>query len=569
MRFRYSALLASLALSGYAHANTPNQIHVNQLGFLPSQHKAAVVPTGVAKRFSLIDKLSGKLVYENSLSASASWKEAGETVQLADFSEFRYPGNYQLVVGNLTTDVAIRSGVYDEALAGAIKYYYFNRSGAALEERHAGQWARAAGHPDTVIYVDESAATEERPFGTVISSSKGWYDAGDYGKYIVNSAITTHTLLRTLQNHPDFFAKQSLNIPESGNALPDLLDEIFWNLDWMATMQDSDGGFYHKLTPENFEGLNMPHLEYKPRFVLQKSLAATLDAAGTFARAAQVVSRYEKQLPGLAKRYRTIAENAWQWAKHHPDQAYKQPSDFRTGIYANPKDNYEDEWLFAGAELFSLTNDKQYLANFNIPKKLRVPEWSDLETIALITLVNTAEAPSDLKKAAINKLTQLADSFVQDGKASGYQVAMRGKDFRWGSNGVAANKALTLLDINKISPKNDYVIMAEGLLDYIFGRNPMGTSYLTGFGTHSTQAPHHRISEADGVEAPVPGMLAGGPHIGYQDKAECERYKHPYDTKYPAKSYQDHWCSYATNEVAINWNAGLVYALAEIRALYQ
>ena len=569
MGFRSTALLAGLIVSGLAHANTSSNIHVNQLGFLPSQHKAAVVPTGTDGLFSLVDKNSGKTVYQAELSKAEKWAEAGETVHLADFSELRYPGEYQLVSGSYSANISIKAGTYDDALAGAIKYYYFNRSGASLEERHAGPWARPAGPPDTIVYVDESAATAERPFGTVISSPKGWYDAGDYGKYIVNSVITTHTLLRTLENHPDYFAKLSLNIPESNNQLPDLLDEIFWNLDWMATMQDSDGGFYHKLTPQNFEDLNMPHLEYKPRFVVQKSVAATLGAAGTFARASRVVANYKDQLPGLSAAYQRIAQSAWQWALKHPDLAYQQPSDFKTGIYANRKDNFEDEWSFASAELFALTGDKQYLKAFKIPKKPRAPEWADLETIALITLANTENAPKKLRSKVTDKLIELADSFVADGKASGYAVAMRGKDFRWGSNGLAGNKALTLLDINKIAPNSEYVKTAEGLLDYIVGRNPMGISYITGFGERSTKAPHHRASEADTVEAPVPGMLAGGPHVGYQDKAECINYEQPYDNTYPAKSYKDHWCSYATNEVAINWNAGLVYVLAEIRALYQ
>lgn len=564
MRFRYSALLAGLICSGSALANTPSQIHVNQLGFLPDQHKSAVVPAGAATSFQLIDKHSGKVVHEGELTAPKEWREAGEIVRMAQFSQLKKPGDYQLVSGKYETDITIKDNVYDAVLAASIKYYYFNRAGAALEARHAGPWARPAGHPDTIVYVDASAATKERPVGTVIAAPKGWYDAGDYGKYIVNSVITTHTLLRALANHPQYFAKQSLNIPESNNNLPDLLDEILWNLDWMVSMQDSDGGFYHKLTPQNFEDINLPHLEYKPRFVVQKSVAATLGAAGTFARASQVVARYKEQLPGLSEKYQRIAENAWQWALKHPDLAYQQPKDFKTGIYANPKDTFEDEWAFAAAELFALTGDQNYLKAFKIPKKLRVPEWADLETLALITLANTKHAPKQLKTSALNKLTEQADSFVADAKASGYGVSMQGKDFRWGSNGIAANKALTLIDVNKLAPKPAYIETAEGLLDYILGRNPMSISYITGFGSFATTAPHHRASEADGIKPPVPGMLAGGPHVGYQDKAECERYNQPYDNSYPAKSYKDHWCSYATNEVAINWNAGLVYVLTEI-----
>ncbi|HCD52991.1 MAG TPA: cellulase, partial [Balneolaceae bacterium] len=125
------------------------------------------------------------------------------------------------------------------------------------------------------VMVHAAAATGSRPEGTIISSPKGWYDAGDYNKYVVNSGISTYTLLFAYEQFPEFFKNQDLNIPESKNDLPDILDEALWNLEWLLTMQDEDGGVYHKLTTANFEGMVMPHEATNQRYVVMKNTGAT------------------------------------------------------------------------------------------------------------------------------------------------------------------------------------------------------------------------------------------------------------------------------------------------------
>ena len=130
--------------------------------------------------------------------------------------------------------------------------------------------------------VHPSAATTKRPAGTIISSPKGWYDAGDYNKYIVNSGFTLGLILQSYQLHLDRFNSLNLQIPESDNKIPDILDEMMYNLEWMLTMQDpTDGGVYHKLTTPNFEGFVMPEDCKQQRYVVQKTTTATLDFAAT------------------------------------------------------------------------------------------------------------------------------------------------------------------------------------------------------------------------------------------------------------------------------------------------
>src|SRR5690606_16621024 len=157
------------------------------------------------------------------------------------------------------------------------------------------------GHPDSQVLVHASAASDKRPEGTVISSARGWYDAGDYNKYIVNSGITMGTLLSGYEDFPEYWNSISLNIPESKNQVPDLLDEVLWNLRWMLTMQDPhDGGVYHKLTNSKFDSMVMPHEATNIRYVVQKSTGATLDFAAVMAQSARVYKKFEAQFPGLS-----------------------------------------------------------------------------------------------------------------------------------------------------------------------------------------------------------------------------------------------------------------------------
>ncbi|NEL80129.1 MAG: cellulase, partial [Xanthomonas perforans] len=138
-----------------------------------------------------------------------------------------------------------------------------------------GPYARAAGHPDTQVRIHPSAASATRPADSVISAPKGWYDAGDYNKYIVNSGISTYTLLAAYEQYPALFKAQALTIPDDAPGVPGILQETWWNLEWMLAMQDpADGGVYHKLTDKQFDGLVMPAQATQQRYVVMKATAA-------------------------------------------------------------------------------------------------------------------------------------------------------------------------------------------------------------------------------------------------------------------------------------------------------
>jgi endoglucanase len=139
---------------------------------------------------------------------------------------------------------------------------------------------------------------------------------------------------------------------------------------------------------------------------------------------------------------------------------------------------------------------------------------------------------------------------------------MQTEDFIWGSNAVALNQALMLVQGHRVSGERRMLDAAQAALDFVLGRHPTGYSMVTGFGARSPLHPHHRPSGAMPQQPPVPGMIVGGPNPGSGD--DC---KTPYPSKLPAKAFQDAFCSYTTNEIAINWNAPLVYVSAALSAL--
>ncbi|WP_371868895.1 glycoside hydrolase family 9 protein [Duganella lactea] len=562
---RQTLLMLALAGLGAHGAAIADDIKLNQLGFLPGAAKVAVVPDGVARDFAVVEADSGKVVFHGALGPATSSPDSGDTVRLASFAPLNTPGKYLLRVTGLpdSSPFEISPSAYQAVSAAALKAFYFNRASTALDARYAGIYARAAGHPDTQVLIHASAASATRPAGTVIASPKGWYDAGDYNKYIVNSGIATYTLLVAYEDFPAFFQQQDLNIPESGNGRPDILNEVWWNLEWMLTMQDpADGGVYHKLTNLHFDGIVMPNQATQPRYVVQKTTAAALDFSAVMATASRVYAPFDK---ALSARMLTAAQSAWRWAQAHPREYYQQPKDVSTGEYGDK--DVSDEFAWAAAELYITTGDDAYYQAMRAPEQATsVPSWGEVRGLAWMSLARHRKqlsAAAD-QRLITNRVEVLAQQLADGWKKSPYGIPMQTRDFDWGSSGLALNQAMVLLHGYRLTGKRDYLDAAQAGLDYVLGRNAVETSFVTGYGARSTQHPHHRPSQADGIAAPVPGFLAGGPQPGQQDAQHCPK---PYPSRLPAKSYLDHECSYASNEVAINWNAPLVYVAAGLQVL--
>jgi endoglucanase len=555
-------------------------IRLNQLGFYPHGAKVAIVVTKKpAADFYLVRVRDEANVFQSKLADTRLTELSQESTQAADFSSFQTPGTYRLVVPGVGTSYpfVIAADVHRDLTKAAWKGFYFQRASTALPERYATAWQRAAGHPDDSVVIHPSAASATRPAGTVIKSPRGWYDAGDYNKYIVNSGITMGTLLSAYEDYTALLDALSLTIPESNNTLPDAIDEMLWNLRWMLTMQDpGDGGVYHKLTNAKFDGMIMPAVAHTPRYVVQKGTAATLDFAAVMAQASRVLRPF-KQLPGLADSCLHAAALAWQWAQKHPREVYDQAAlnnrfdpDIVTGGYGDR--DFADEFIWAAAELYTTTQKMEYIQLTKLfpDRKNPLPSWGQVRLLGYYTLARHAQRLPDYPgKANVKaRIVKLADDLLRHYDQRAYRMVMgaTAKDYSWGSSSVAANQGIALIQAYRVTQDKKYIVAALSNLDYLLGRNSTGYCFVTGFGSFSTQHPHHRPSIADGIRPPVPGLLAGGPNPGKQDKADGCVYGA--DTSAPDKAYLDGDCSYASNEIAINWNAPLVYLVVGVEAYY-
>jgi endoglucanase len=576
--FLFAFLLADTA----APAIPPPAIAIDQIGFYPHAPKFAIVtgpPAGdiffivTADGSSPSFTMHGDTVFFGHFGPLIPSANSSMSTRLADFSKVSRPGIYRVVIPGFPNSYpfTIEARVFSPLAAAALKGYYYQRSAIPLTTEFAGQWARPAGHPDTQVLVHASAAGPRRPEGTVISTPGGWYDAGDYNKYIVNSGITMGTLLDAWEDFPDYFDTLHTHIPPIAD-LPDLLNEALYNLRWMLTMQDpNDGGVYHKCTNADFDGMVMPGVTRAPRYVVQKGTAATLDFAAVMAHAGRVYSQFTAVLPGLADSCRTAAIRAWQWAQQYPDSVYDQNAlnkvykpAINTGAYGDQ--HFEDEWYWAACELWVTVGGTQYypvLAK-HLHDAAVLPSWASVGMMGDLTLLHYLHIPilRDTLEMLRRRLLNLADTFLSRENGTAFHTVMgeNRSDFVWGSNSVAANQGMLLVNAWLLTKDQRYLDAALNNLDYLLGRNATDYCFVTGMGTRSPMHPHHRPSIADGIVPPVPGLLAGGPNPGMQDHQ-------PYTYKEPETAYTDNDMAYASNEIAINWNAPLVYLAGALEAL--
>ena len=552
-------------------------IKVNQVGYYPSETKVAVIePTVTAKSFVLKDA-KGKKVWSGKAVRTSVSPFTQKVRQVVDFSTVKTPGTYTFVAGKEEQKVVIKENAFADVAKAAMKAFYLQRTGMPIEAKYAGAYARPAAHMDDKVVVHPSAASPLRPAGTVISSPYGWYDSGDFNKYIVNSGFTIGVLLQAYEINKAYADKMNLVIPESEDAVPDFLDEVMYNLKWMITMQDPyDGGVYHKLTTPNFEGFEMPVNCHQTRYVVQKSTQASLDFAASLAQAARIYSAYPKY-QSFAKEAVKAAERAYAWAVKNPTFYYDQNGNnqkyspkVNTGMYDDKAS--ADEFFWAATELYLTTKQNSYFeqAKSFMPQSYRVPTWGEVSGLGVQQWINQSllgkldgiDFPIEKMKA---DLLAFCDDCMLRMPTSSFNAphGNRVQDFPWGSNSeMCAGQGIALTYAYTLTKDHKYLSAAIADADYLLGRNATGYCFVTGFGTKQVMHPHQRLSEADGIDAPLPGFLAGGPNPGQQDIANV--------TTYPSKaadeSYTDDMNSYASNEIAINWNAYLVGLMMTIDA---
>lgn len=567
------------AFADAADVSAQPRISLNQAGYLPGAAKiATVLPQDTANaEFKLYLAAEPRPVLRGTLSALVMDAASGNRVAFADISKWTTPGRYRLSVDELhSEDFEISNDAYRDPLRLAMRAFYGQRCGCAVDLGNG--YTHPACHLDGAYHRTSGHSTSGR--GGVLANHGGWHDAGDYGRYVVNSGLTTATLLWTWELYPQVLGNLALNIPESGGKLPDYLAEIRWNLEWMLSLQDMDGGVWHKQTSEQFCGFIMPQQDQMISYVIgtgaepYKSTCASADLSAVMAIAARCYGSYDAP---FAARCLAAAKQAWKWSMTHPNVVFTNPQGIGTGEYGD--EDCSDEILWASAELWRTTGDAQYekaflkgAKEFPARNSAWTPSWPRVAPMAYWTYVLSGllggrrtsddKTADDLKARILEGTAAAAQALVDRYGASGYGNTLAVEDYTWGSNSVAANQSLLLLIANHFRPDPRLAEAALGNLHYLLGRNCFGVSWVTQVGTNAFQHPHHRPSAADGIAAPWPGLLSGGPNAKPADPAARAM-----PNLLPMRMWLDDQSAYSLNEVAINWNAPLVFLLAGANSL--
>jgi endoglucanase len=284
------ALILTFFFTITASAQT-TAIKVDQVGYLPDALKVALVAaTASATNFTARRARDNSIAFQGKLSAPVTDADSGDAVQAADFSTLHESGKFYLEVSGVgrSWNFDISTNVYARTFYLAMRAFYGQRCGAAID-----LGSEFPGYKHAACHMQGAFHSSSGKSGSHVSA-RGWHDAGDYGRYVVNSGISTGTLLWTWELFGARIKNVRLNIPESGNGTPDILNEIRWNLDWMLSMQDDgDGGVWQKQASEQFSKFVMPEDDKTISYVIGtgsrpfKSSCATADFAAVTSIAAR------------------------------------------------------------------------------------------------------------------------------------------------------------------------------------------------------------------------------------------------------------------------------------------
>jgi endoglucanase len=602
---RFAILLAAAAaaaapVSAPAQASPVPPVLLNQIGLLPSGPKRAIVPSeSTTPILWRLDDSNDRTVFQGYTRVHGSDPASGQKVHVIDFSNFEGTGEgFRLLVGPVASRrFRIAGGLYDRLPFDALAYFYHNRSGVPIEARFAGErWARPAGHPsDRVTCFSGQDQNGVRWPGCdyTLDATGGWYDAGDHGKYVVNGGIALWTLLNAYERQralgrPELFRDGSAAIPEAGNGVPDILDEARWQMEFLLAMQvpqgsrlhvpvgvkragpqfvfatiDASGMAHHKLADETWTGLPLaPHEDDRRRFLYPPSTAATLNLAATAAQCARIWRGIDD---AFAERCLTAAERAFAAAERNPEVWAL--SNF-TGSGGYGDSDVSDENYWAAAELFATTGRAEYEAvlrrmPYFTAAEASEPGWPQVAALGTISLALVPNRLNDADRARLRRqLVAAADRWVEETGREGYRIPFSVPGYAWGSNSNILNRAMILGLAYDFTGDRHYRDSVIDSMDYLLGRNPLDQSYVSGYGVRPMLHPHHRFwaNTADGrYPPPPPGALSGGPN----NRSMSDDVARPMrGTCAPMTCWRDDIRAFSLNEVAVNWNAPLVWVAA-------
>jgi endoglucanase len=573
-RFIVAAVVSLVVISGgCAGPETskepiqPNtDIRLNSLGYLPAAQKKATI-ISKCSNFTVKEASKGNAVYSGKVTGPISQADVNQTVWIVDFSKVNKPGKYYLEVPGVgrSIDFEIGDKVYDFAFYTSMRAFYLWRCGTEVNAIFNGhRFYHAACHTDDA-WQDYISDLDSQYLNSLPPSSQdlstrdpnahgpnsrrdatgGWHDAGDYNKYVVNAGVTMGAMFLAWEQFSDKLKNIKLDIPDTAPGYPDFLKELKWETDWLLKMQypDGSGKVSHKISTLRFGGFILPEEETEQRYFTGYSTAATADFVAMTAMAARYFKPYDEK---YAQKCLDAAKKSYEFLRKNRENKMADLTGFRTGSYPTTD---QDDRAWAAVELWETTGDPNYLAAFEwgtwgFEDKIDFYwDWGNVKNLAMFTyLLSKREGKRDNLVEDIKRdLLRTADSIVVERNKDIYGRCLGGA-YKWGCNGTVAREVLTLQIANRVSPNPAYIETSLDAISHLFGRNYYCRSFVTGLGYKPPMNPHDRRSGGDNVRDPWPGYVVGGGHA--------------------ATDWQDIEKDARTNEICINWQGALVYALA-------
>ena len=579
------------------------EILTNQIGYFSDRAKKATLLSDDDDPVEFTVTDGSDNLYTGTSTVFGYDEDSDDYVHVLDFSELKdVDGSVYITAENgaesrgfhISDDI---NSTYSSMLHDALNYFYQNRSGINIEEQYItsgdkSALARSAGHTTDNAEIEQVWGYNGSS-GTV-DVTGGWYDAGDHGKYVVNGGFSLWMMQNQYETalkygYADAYADGTMSIPENNNGNPDLLDEARWEMEWMFKMIVDSGEYegmaYHKAHDEKWTALGIaPADDEMKRIVKPPTTAATLNLAAC---AAQAYRLWKDIDPDFAEQCLEAAENAYKAAKKHPDMLAPLDESIGGGAYGDT--DVDDEFYWAACELFLATGDDSYYedaedSDFFLKLPVSLGGGESVDTVGSFDWGNTAalgtfsfalnedSINSKDYKEAIDNILSAADHYIELEENQGYGLPYgqstlsyndKDKGYIWGSNSFVLDNSVVMAYAYLLSGDDSYMDGVLGGVDYILGRNAMDYSYVTGYGTHAIEFPHHRYW-ANQIDAGFPkapnGVLSGGPNSGMQDPwVQGSGWKKGEIA--PQKCYLDHIEAWSVNECTINWNASLAWVI--------
>lgn len=477
------------------------KILINQVGYLPGEKKRVVLKgEDMPDSFQVVKEDTGETVFSSYLMGQQYDEASGEECAYGDFSNYNEPGMYYIVAGEWGRSYSFPIGdeVYHKVLQDAFRMFYVQRCGSRLDGKYAGAYAHEACHTREAKLTDGE--------GDAIDVTGGWHDGGDYGRYVVTGAHAAADLMLGYIYFPEAFT-DDMGAAESGNGVPDLLDEVRYEMEWLMKMQSDSGGIYHKVTAAEPDGEDSPEIDAE-LYISPVSTTATGDFAAVLSMFSALYMEYDASFAGKCL---AAAEKAWGYLQANPDNLmFQNPAGIKTPEYADAADG--DERFWAAAQLYKATGKQVYhqyiMASAAAQEEPRFgyDEVSGFGYLAYLTTINKTDL--DTCNLLMDRLLKYTETILHSSQKDAYFTSLQG-NYEANSNDRVSENAAVLAVMNQLSISAEYQASISGHTAYLFGANPLNMSYITGYGSASPLKPDSPLYEMTGQA--LPGMLAGGP----------------------------------------------------------